>query len=315
MDQLLENTLKQPLIASWGELLWDIFPERKCLGGSAANVAYHTARQGSSALLVSRVGKDQLGSQARQLLARAGVDTSAISLDPFRPTGTVRVEFVDGEPRYLVGERVAWDCIEANQILMQRLLHADAICFGTLTQRGPVARGRLRAALGKVRAQGHRRILGGSKGQRPLLILDLNLRPPFTERDCIYEALQCADVIKLNEAEYEWLAETFETQELDKFLLQEIGIELIALTKGERGASLLSRHVSVHHGGYPAEGGDPVGAGDSFVAVLASELVKGSSLSSTLEKANRYASWVASQSGAMPPAPPFLSLSSNHQPV
>ena len=306
MNQPLENAVYQPLIASWGELLWDIFPERKCLGGSAANVAYHAAKIGNSALLVSRVGDDPLGTQARIQLAQAGVDTSAISTDPHRPTGTVRVEFVDGEPHYYVGRRVAWDCIEANASLMQRLFKADAICFGTLTQRGPIARGRLKAALGKLRSQGHRRVLGGSKGQRPLLILDLNLRPPFTEPECIYEALQCADVIKLNEAEYDWLANTFRVDNLEEFLLEQIGIELIALTKGERGASLIARHVTVEHHGFPAAGGDPVGAGDSFVAVLASELVKGNSLSATLEKANRYAAWVASQKGAMPSAPPFL---------
>ena len=311
MHKLIESKQSLPLIASWGELLWDIFPESKCLGGSAANVAYHAARQQSSALLVSRVGKDQLGAHALTELRSAGVDTSAISFDPTRPTGTVRVEFTDGEPRYLVGERVAWDHIEANDKLMGRLANADAICFGTLTQRGPLVRGRLKAALGKLRAQGHRRILGGNKGTRPLLILDLNLRPPFTDRDCISEALQCADVIKLNEAEYEWLKTTFEVSDLEHFLLHDLEIELIALTKGKRGASLIGRHVQVHHPGFPASGGDPVGAGDSFVAVLASELVRGSSLSKTLEKANRYASWVASQKGAMPKAPPFLARKPN----
>ena len=52
------------LFISWGELLWDLFPDGPRLGGAAANLAYHLARLGRPAQLVSRVGNDELGRRA-----------------------------------------------------------------------------------------------------------------------------------------------------------------------------------------------------------------------------------------------------------
>ncbi|MCH2110588.1 MAG: PfkB family carbohydrate kinase, partial [Polyangiaceae bacterium] len=294
---------KKPKIISWGEVLWDIFPDAEHLGGSAGNVAWHAAQRGAHSLLISRVGADDWGRRAIRQLQSGGVDVSALSVDPVRPTGTVRVSFHDGEPHYRVGERVAWDHIQADGALLDHISSADAICFGTLTQRGPFGRGRLRQALSEIRKKSFRRIGGGASGERPLLLLDINLRPPFTEHAVISEALESADLVKMSEGEEKFLQNIFQTQKLNQFLQEQFGIEFVVVTRGARGASLSGSCLHLEEPGLSIQERDPVGAGDAFVAALATELCKGASLPSALNAANQHGAWVASQLGAMPLAP------------
>ncbi len=99
-------------LVSWGELLWDLFPDGARLGGGAANVAYHASLLGARAALVSRVGDDALGRRALTELSSRGVDVSAVQIDADAPTGSVRVELAQGEPRFTLAQGAAWDRIE-----------------------------------------------------------------------------------------------------------------------------------------------------------------------------------------------------------
>src|SRR5215831_414539 len=116
----MEPSAKSTLM-SWGELLWDLFPDGERLGGAAANVGYHAAQIGAEVLLVSRVGDDELGRRARERLAQSGVTTRFIQVDAERPTGTVRVEIQGGEPRYRIATEVAWDRIAPDAELCARM--------------------------------------------------------------------------------------------------------------------------------------------------------------------------------------------------
>ena len=119
-----------------GEILCDLLPSGKQLGGAVTNFAYHAHALGADALIISRVGNDPLGREIIDRLRSLGLSTDGISIDPVAPTGTVSVELQpDGQPRFTIHENVAWDRLEpvAN-------VEADAICFGTLGQRCPAAR-------------------------------------------------------------------------------------------------------------------------------------------------------------------------------
>lgn len=50
-------------IVGLGEILWDVFPERKVLGGAPANFAYHISQFGFQGHAVSAIGKDLLGKE------------------------------------------------------------------------------------------------------------------------------------------------------------------------------------------------------------------------------------------------------------
>ena len=93
-----------------GEVLWDILPTGRQLGGAPANFAYHAAALGASAGVVSRVGRDEAGRELVQRLNDLGLDTATIEEDPTAPTGTVSVGLgADGQPCYQIHEPVAWD--------------------------------------------------------------------------------------------------------------------------------------------------------------------------------------------------------------
>jgi fructokinase len=280
-----------PRFIAWGELLWDLFPDGARLGGAAANAAYHAATLGAEALLVSRVGSDELGAQALRELAERGVDVRTVQIDPDVPTGTVRVELENGEPRYKIASGVAWDRIAWQDELGAAFETASVVCFGTLAQRSPIGFDVVERALAHA-------------PKFALRLCDLNVREPFATRAIVDRALSLANVVKLNESEVATLGRLFDQRDVVSWLLTERGIELVAVTLGARGASLSTRTERLAHPGFPlsSPNGDPVGAGDAFSAALGLELSRKSPLAACLERANHYAAHVASHAGGMPSA-------------
>lgn len=288
-----------PRFIAWGELLWDLFPEGAQLGGAAANAAYHAKSLGAEALLVSRVGSDELGTRALGELAARGVDVSAVQVDPDAPTGSVRVSFENGEPRYRIESGAAWDRIAWRSELGASFQGADVICFGTLAQRSALGFDAIERALSHAPAGAIR-------------FCDLNVREPFATRAIVDRALTLANVVKLNESEVLTLARLFDQPDIVSWLLAERGVELVALTLGARGAVLATPRERLEHPGFALSSGagDPVGAGDAFSAALALQLCRKSPLAVCLARANHYAAYVASHAGGMPSAAGYTPLTS-----
>lgn len=277
-------------LVSWGELLWDLFPDGPRLGGAAANLAYHAARLGGRSVLVSRVGDDELGRRALADLARAGVEIGFVQVDHDAPTGTVRVELAAGEPRFSIEAHAAWDAIEYGSALGSELRHADVFCYSTLAQRQPLASEALARALAALDPDCIR-------------LCDLNLRAPFFDERTVQSSIEHAHVVKLNQSEAEYLARFTAGRDVARWLLDR-GVELVALTRAAEGALLVTPSGSFAHPGVAAEpGGDGVGAGDAFSAALAFHLARGSGPEIALDRACRLAAFVASRPGAMPPVP------------
>jgi fructokinase len=63
------------LILGIGEVLWDLLPDGPRLGGAPANFAVMAARLGNHSVLLSRLGRDNLGGKAVEQLRRLPVDT------------------------------------------------------------------------------------------------------------------------------------------------------------------------------------------------------------------------------------------------
>jgi len=279
-------------VAAIGEVLWDVFPDGRRLGGAPANVACHLARLGRPVALVSRVGDDDLGRAAVAGLAERGVDTAAVQVDPERPTGVVRVELEGGEPRYAI-EPAAWDALACPPAVEALAGGAGLVCFGSLAQRDPLARSAIAQAVAATPPGAWR-------------LLDLNLRPPHDEPERILAALELADAVKLNADELARVGGLLGGDPLDR-LLGERGLRLVAVTRGAAGALLATPDERVEAAGTPAApGGDAVGAGDAFCAVLAHHLLRRTPLARAGELANRYGAFVASRRGAVPDVPADL---------
>lgn len=291
-------TRDRPLIIGVGELLWDLLPGGKQLGGATANFAYHAHNLGAEALIVSRVGNDALGREILGLLTGFGLRTDGITTDPALPTGTVSVSLdADGTPTFVIRENVAWDFIAPAPAILAEAARADAICFGSLAQRNPVARASIRAML-------------RAAPPKALRIFDINLRQHFWSKELILESLERANVFKLNDEELpvvgSFLGLAGDEGSQLRQLAARFGLAAVALTKGPQGSTLLVGVKLVSRPGSQLVVADTVGAGDSYTAALAMGLLAGHEPERIIERAHRVASFVCTQPGAMPPMPAEL---------
>src|SRR5208282_2926483 len=123
-------------ILAVGEVLWDLLPKGKQLGGAPANFTYQCRSLGADARLVTRVGDDPLGREVLERFRILGLPTQTVQIDSEFPTGTVDVALADdGQPRFTINEQVAWDRITADESSLAMAARADAVCFGSLCQR------------------------------------------------------------------------------------------------------------------------------------------------------------------------------------
>ena len=136
-----------------GEVLWDIIREQEHIGGAPFNLAAHLARLGCAASILTRIGADARGEAALGEMQRLGVDTSLVQIDLRHPTGWAKVELTgDGVPTFRFPDDPAYNFIEADEETLRCLAGVpfDAICFGTLQQKGEQTRESLMRVLRSV---------------------------------------------------------------------------------------------------------------------------------------------------------------------
>ena len=288
-----------PLAVGLGEVLWDLLPGGKQLGGAPANFAYHAQQLGARSAVVSAVGRDALGDEILARLRELGLDTRYVAVDDQHPTGTVSVNLdAAGVPSYIIHENVAWDRVLNSPAVLDLVRSADVICFGSLAQRSPYTRNTIQECM---------------RAPRPdaVKICDINLRQNYFDEQVIDDSLHLANVLKLNDQELPVIARVYGLPEHDEqavvsALLENGPLQLIALTRGGKGSSLYTLAETHHHPGVATKLADTVGAGDSFTAALAIGLLRGELLKRINAAANRLAAYVCSQAGATPPIPAEL---------
>jgi fructokinase len=256
-------------------------------------------RLGNHAVILSRIGRDDLGRRAMDLLDPMPVDTSIIQVDQARETGRVTVSFDDREPHYTIHQPAAWDFLELTDEWVRMAERADALCFGTLAQRSPVSRQTIQTMVAESPASCIR-------------VFDANLRPPYCSLEIMEESLELATVLKLNEDELPQVLNLLglagendtETEGLragaDRMLGEFPALEMVAVTRGKRGSLLVRRDEWNEHQGIIVDVADPIGAGDAFTAAITHYMLRGAGLATLNEAGNRWGAWVASQRGAMP---------------
>jgi len=275
-----------------GELLWDCFPDRRLPGGAPANVAFHAQQLGLTTAVATRVGQDSLGDELLAYLQQQGLSPQLVQRDPLHGTGTVTVELQGTGTRYTFLDNSAWDFLEIDHRCQAALATTRAVCFGTLAQRGSVSRATIHAALELTAAD-------------CLRVYDINLRPPFFEKEWIEASLQLARIVKLNDDEVRVLSTMFNVacdSELPwtRWLLQTYQLDLVCITRGARGAMAVTANEAVEVSGLPITVADTVGAGDAFTAGLIWSRLRQWPLERGLRLANQMGALVASRPGAMP---------------
>jgi fructokinase len=282
-----------------GEILWDMLPDGKKLGGAPANFAYHAQALGARGVVVSCIGDDDLGEEIMSRLEKLGLDRSYIAVDKDHPTGTVSVELDEkGVPNFTIHQNVAWDFIPSNPDLLDLAAQTDAVCFGSLCQRSQGSRDTVRSFLQATKPDCVR-------------VFDINIRQSFYSKDIVHDMLEISNVLKLNDDELPLLAELLSITGSEADILSQLTdsykLRLIALTRGANGSTLYVEGKSLEHKGFPpAQIADTVGAGDAFTAAMTLGLLQGKELDIINDVANCVASFVCSQSGATPELPDSL---------
>lgn len=280
---------QKKVIVGIGEILWDILPTGKALGGAPANFAYHAKRLGEDGWAVSAIGNDALGREIMEIVMEKGL-RNLISVTS-RPTGTVQVSLdAKGVPSYTIMEDVAWDNIPFTPQMAALASRADAVCFGSLVQRG----------------NSRDSVLRFLRAMRPeaLRVFDINLRQHYYSKEVIDESLQLSDILKINDEEIRIVAELFGLGGDDtaacRALIERYGLKLVILTRGADGSEVITADEAIPQAVGQVEVVDTVGAGDSFTAAFVVAYLRGDSLADAQRMANETAAYVCSCKGAMP---------------
>lgn len=297
------NPLK---IACYGEILWDVFPDKKHLGGAPLNVALRLHSFGVDVSMISTLGNDALGKEALTALKELDLNTTFIQRND-KPTGQVLVTLdKKGAASYEIPFNSAWDAIAWNEENTSAVTEADALIIGSLAFREsePIDIDLLIDDEGPeptppVNLEAIEVLIERAK----FTVFDLNLRAPHYDLEIVVGLMEAADMIKLNDEELELIvmamgieAETLE-DEL-KMLSAMTETPTICVTLGAEGAMLFHKggvHTQV---GFPTEVVDTVGAGDSFLATLVFGLLSGETAEDSLEVACAMGSLVAGKAGA-----------------
>lgn len=280
---------QKKVIVGIGEILWDMLPTGKALGGAPANFAYHAKRLGEDGWAVSAIGNDALGREIMEIVMEKGL-RNLINVTS-RPTGTVQVSLdAKGVPSYTIMEDVAWDNIPFTPQMAALASRADAVCFGSLVQRG----------------NSRDSVLRFLRAMRPeaLRVFDINLRQHYYSKEVIDESLQLSDILKINDEEIRIVAELFGLGGDDtaacRALIERYGLKLVILTRGADGSEVITADEAIPQAVGQVEVVDTVGAGDSFTAAFVVAYLRGDSLADAQRLANETAAYVCSCKGAMP---------------
>ncbi len=276
-----------------GEVLWDLFPERACLGGAPTNFAYITTLLGDRGIVASRVGEDSRGQEALQRMRELGLDIDHVQRDREHTTGTVKVELNSkGLARYEIAHPVAWDFLTWTTDWEHLAKTADAVCFGSLAQRSDESRATIRRFVGATAA-------------RAVRIFDVNLRQAYYSQETLAESMRLADIVKLNDEELPKIMSLSKIAQSDELssargLMAAHDLKMVCVTRGSRGSLLVRGEESHDHAGFQIRVADTVGSGDAFTAGLVHQYLRGASLQAMNEMANIVGAWVASEVGGMP---------------
>ena len=277
-------------VVCFGEVLFDVFPNHKKIGGAPLNVALRLASLGANTQIISRIGNDAIGKELLQFIEDNNVTTTTIQVDNSHNTGEVIVKLdARGSASYTINYPVAWDKIEVTPEATNAVKNADALVFGSLVCRDVVS---YKTLLSLIEIAKYK-------------IFDVNLRAPFYTKEILIDLMQRADFIKFNDDELFEISEYFNSpyHSLEQnilFIAKKTNTKHICVTKGSHGAVLYYDEKMYYNSGYKVKLADTVGAGDSFLAGLLSKLLTGNNPQEAIDFGCAVGALVAQEEGANP---------------
>ena len=287
-------------VVGLGEVLWDVLPEGKKLGGAPANFAYHAGQflGTENTIAISALGEDSLADETIEALKEHGLNYLLPRVN--YPTGTVQVTLSgDGIPAYEIKENVAWDNIPYTPEIAEIAKNCRAVCFGSLAQRSVTSWATICQFLDDTPAD-------------CLKIFDINLRQQFYTKNVIEESLKRCNILKINDEELVVINRMYGYEGLDmrsscEKIRSEYNLKMLVLTCGTNGSYVFTDDGLTSFQDTPkVEVADTVGAGDSFTGSFCASVLNGKPVQEAHKKAVEVSAFVCTQNGAMPTLPPAL---------
>jgi len=271
----------------FGEILWDIFPDAKYIGGAPLNVASRLSSFGIDTEIISKVGLDENGDYLISYLRSKNVKTSNILRDEKYPTGIVNVSLSRGSASYDIIYPSAWDRILLTNNMTESIKDASAFIFGSLVCRNEESASTLFSLLDYASFK----------------VLDVNLRKPYYSMRTLLKLMEKADFIKFNEEELYEICNKIDIggksiADKIKKISEKTAVSHICVTRGAQGVILYYRGEFFHNTGFKIKIKDTVGAGDSFLAAYISQILLKKHPHTALDYACAVGSIVASKEGA-----------------
>ena len=277
-------------VCCFGEVLWDIFPNQKKIGGAPLNVAVRLKSFQNNVSIISRIGDDELGEHLKEFISAKGLVIDYIQQDKKFKTGDVKVTLDNtGSAKYEIVYPRAWDNIELTAENIKIVKESTIFVFGSLVCRNSISRYTL---LELLKTSNYN-------------VFDVNLRPPHYNFDVLIQLMKASNFIKFNEEELFEISgylgfKKNNIEDCMKFISKKVNTQNICVTKGKDGAVLLYNENLFYNNGYSVKVKDTVGAGDSFLATLINYLFKGDNPQNALDKSCAIGAIVASFEGANP---------------
>lgn len=286
----------QQYLIGLGEVLWDVLPTGKQIGGAPANFAFHVSQFGLPVRVVSAIGSDALATETRSVFAERHLEAIMPSLP--QPTGTVIAEIDEsGVAHYTFPDNVAWDNIPFTPEMEAMAHQTRAVCWGSLAQRSEVSRQSILRFVDTV-----------PDGPGQYKIFDINLRQNFYTKEVICESMKRCNVLKINDEELVLIGRMFGYPGLDIenkcwLILGKYDLDMLVLTCGVNGSYVFTPGEMSFQSTPKVEVADTVGAGDSFTGTFCASILAGMTVAEAHERAVRVSAYVCTQNGAMPVLP------------
>jgi len=277
-------------IICFGEVLWDVLPAGRKLGGAPLNVSLRSQSLGNKAAMISSIGRDKYGEELAEVMKAHGGNLAHIQETGEYATSEVEVALDEhGTASYEIKMPCAWDSISLLDRDVEAVKASDAFIYGSLVARNRTSRETLFALLDHARYK----------------VFDVNLRPPHYTPERIISLMEAADFVKFNDEELYEICDhlEFNDRELEaciNFISEQTGTVQVCVTLGKDGAVLFHENSFYYNMGYKVTVADTVGAGDSFLASIISQLLDGMEPQEAIDFACAVGSIVASKNGANP---------------
>lgn len=278
--------MKKNRVICFGEVLWDVFPTHKVVGGAPLNVCFHANNLGLNAQMISAIGNDALGKELKDFLIQNNISTDFIHTNNVLSTSTVDIKLSEnGNASYTIVENVAWDALFINEDIVHAVTEVEILIFGSLACR---SENNLEVLLQLI-----------EKAQKT--IFDVNLRAPFYQQHSIEKLLSKTGIVKMNDNELDeivgWYNFNGDLKHKMSFVVDKFNVETLIITAGKNGAYCMRDGFFLHQKGFKVDVKDTVGSGDSFLAAFVCKMLNNKPWEECLQFACATGSLLATKSG------------------